>query len=129
MRRVNDLAQFLDETTPVLERRLAVSKKWADWQGRILLEGDGLRACLEIDRGKICALPAGGRETAAAAGRAGPARPSISVQADDQSIQRMVSGLEHPFEEYLQLGAAVTPHLSNDARDLLENLFPKVVRE
>lgn len=129
MRRINDLAQYLDETSPVLERRLAESKKWTDWQGRILLEGDELSACLEIDRGKIRALPAARRENAGNAGRTRLARPSISVHADDQGIQRMVSGIEHPFEEYLQLSASVTPHLSNEARDLLEALFPKVIRE
>ena len=123
MRRINDLAQYLDEIAPVLVRRLAHNKRWADWQGSIQIEGMRLAARLEIDRGQVLVVPHLNQKTAARAGR----RSSIVLRADDLAIQRMVLGVEHPFEEYLQMNAAVTPHLNDNARDLLETLFPMQV--
>lgn len=129
MRRINDLAQYLDEIAPVLERRLADSERWAAWQGSILIEGARLMARLEIDSGKVRALPHRPQKAGRTARRKASDDPMITIQADDLAIQRMAFGIEHPFEEYLQLNATVTPHLNDSARDLLEILFPKLIPE
>jgi len=129
MRRINDLAQYLDETAVVLERRLADSKRWAGWQGSILIVGTRLMARLAIGRGKVRSLPHRPQKSGGTALRKASDAPSITIQADDFAIQRMAFGIEHPFEEYLQLNAAVTPHLNERTRDLLEILFPKLIPE
>ena len=124
MRRINNLAQYLDEIAPVLRRRLADSKTWADWEGTIVIEGSALSAVLKIDRGNVEVMPHM-KQTAMKA----QDEPSITIRAGDLAIQRIAFGIEHPFEEYLQSNATVTPHLNDRARNLLETLFPKSVRE
>jgi len=124
MRRINNLAQYLDEIAPVLRRRLADSKTWTDWEGTIAIEGSALSAVLKIDRGNVEVTPHK-KQTAKRAQDV----PSITIRAGDLAIQRIAFGIEHPFEEYLQSNATVTPHLNDRARNLLETLFPKSVRE
>lgn len=105
-----DLPQFLEEITPLLERRLAKS----DWVGTIALCGKKHRAGLTIRRGRVSiqARP--------------PARADITLAGSDAAITRIVAGVQTPFEPYLQLDLQITPALNERVLKLLETLFPRV---
>ena len=115
--RVNRLDQYLDEISGTLELRLARDKRFAGWTGSIRLDGGRLKASIDVRDGKV----------SVAAKR--PIGPNITVRGDEFSIQRIVLGVATPFEEYLQLQVAVSSCLGAGARDLLETMFPCVIRQ
>jgi len=107
---VLDLPQFLEEITPLLERRLAKS----DWVGTIALCGEKHRAGLTIRRGRVKIQPWP------------PADADITLAGSDAAITRIVAGVQTPVEPYLQLELQITPALNERVLELLETLFPRV---
>jgi len=105
-----DLPKFLDEITPLLERRL----RKIDWSGTIAICGEEHRAALTIRDGRV------------AVRRRLPARADITLAGADATITRMVVGRCTPYEPYLQLDLKISPSLGLQARGLLETLFPRV---
>ena len=105
-----DLPQFLEEITPLLERRMAKS----DWAGTIALCGQEHRAGLAIRNGRVQVQPRP------------PARADITLAGSDAAITRIVAGVHTPFEPYLQLDLQITPPLNERVLELLETLFPRV---
>ena len=117
MYRINRLDQYLAEIAATLELRLSRDKRFAGWSGSIWLKGGRLKACVHVSKGKV-------RITTKP-----PARPGIAVSGDEFGIQRVALGIATPFEEYLQLQVSVSSCLGGGARDLLEVMFPCVIRK
>jgi len=117
LRRINNLRQYLIETAGALEKRLSDSTPFATWSGNVWLDGKRIRACLRFRRGRLMVT-----------GRA-PHSPSISICGDETAIERIVMGLATPFEESLQTQVDISPMLNAATTDLLETLFPCVVRQ
>lgn len=115
--RIDDLVRYLGETASVFEHRLRESETWATWRGSICLDGGRLRACLVISKGRVAVT-----ERAAA-------KPSITLSGSDSAVTRIVVGIATPFEEYLQATLKARPSLNDRTRDLLETLFPRMIRE
>lgn len=115
--RINDLARYLGEIASVFERRLRDSKVWASWRGSIALEGERLRACLVVSKGRV------------AVEHRTPGKTRITLCAGDSAITRIAAGIASPFEEHLQVTLKARPSLNDGARDLLETLFPRILRE
>ena len=117
MHRINRLDQYLAEIAATLELRLSGDKRFVEWSGSIWLKGGRLKACVHVTKGKV-------RITAKP-----PARPAIAIVGDEFGIQRVALGIATPFEEYLQLQVNVSSGVGSGARDLLEVMFPCVIRE
>jgi GNAT superfamily N-acetyltransferase len=110
---LQDLPQFLDELRPLLAHRLAKKDK-GDYVGTVALVGEKHRAGLRIDTGRITVLPRP------------PLRPDIALTGADETVTKIVIGVETPFEAYLQLRLKVAPMVNTGVRDLLEALFPRL---
>jgi len=54
------------------------------------------------------------------------ARRGRRTAGADETITRIVGGIETPFEAYLQLHLQITPMLNDNVRGLLERLFPRL---
>jgi len=108
-----NLPQFLDELRPLLAHRLAKKDK-TEYVGTIALVGEKHRAGLRIQTGRITVL------------NRPPSRPDIALVASDETITRIVVGVETPFEAYLQLRLRISPMLNDDVRDLLDALLPRL---
>ena len=106
---VLDLPQFLGEIRPLLEKRLANDA----WVGTITLCGEKLKAALEIRRGRVRVL------------RRLPTHPTITLRGPDDSITRIVTGIETPFKVYWELNLQIEPPLNQDAREFLDKVFPQ----
>jgi len=107
-----DLPKFLQEMTPLLERRLQKS----DWIGTVSILGERHRAGLAIRGPKVTAL------------RKAPRRADITLEGSDKAITQIMCGVHTPFEPYLQLDLRVSPALNDQILKVLETLFPKVPR-
>jgi len=105
-----DLPRFLEEITPLLERRIAKN----DWAGTIVLRGEEHRAALTIRKARVKVRPRL------------PARPDITLEGSDAAITRIVAGIHSPLEPYLQLDLRITPALNSHVLELLETIFPRV---
>ena len=110
MFKIIDLLRFLEEITPLLERRL----KKRGWHCSIALRGETHRAGLTI-RGKRVTVS-----------RRLPTRADITLAGHDRAITQVVAGIHSPMEPYLQLDLQITPSLNRHVLDLLETLFPTV---
>ncbi|KPK84627.1 MAG: hypothetical protein AMJ81_05135, partial [Phycisphaerae bacterium SM23_33] len=104
------LPQFLREISPLLERRLAR----AAWSGTVSLLGLKHRAALSIHAGRVAALPRP------------PRHADINLAGSDETITRIVAGIQTPFEAYLQLDLKIAPALTEKTTQLLETLFPRL---
>ncbi len=103
------LPQFLDEIRPLLERRLVKE----DWAGTIAIRGDKHSAGLTIRNGRVTVH---GRP---------PARAAITLSGSDETITRIVTGIETPFKAYWNLDLEITPALNSRVRELLDRIFPR----
>ena len=117
MHRINRLDQYLAEIAATLEQRLSRDKRFVEWSGSIRLDGGRLKACVHVAKGKV-------RVTTKP-----PTRPGIAISGDEFGIQRVALGIATPFEEYLRLQVSVSSCLGAGARDLLELMFPCVIRK
>lgn len=131
LQRINDLARFLTEVTPLLEHRLREKPSGRDWVGTVVIEGGPLRARLAVDhaRVKVHRLPDPGLGPPRVAGRRQRDTDSgvIIVRGDPEAIQGIALGLTTPFEEHLQTRVRIIPSCSPAARDFLEILFPRII--
>jgi len=109
-----DLTRYLREIRVLLEARLEKEKSVRGWSGTIRLEAGPLAAALRIDAGRI-RVPS----------RA-PARASIALRTDPESLVRILRGIETPFDAFNQTRLTVAPAMSGPVRKLLETLFPKL---
>jgi hypothetical protein len=103
-----NLPQFLEEITPLLERRLERN----GWSGTVTLRGDKHRAGLDVRKSHVTVLPTL------------PRRADVCLCGSDDSITRVAGGIFSPYELYLQRELRVEPMLTEPVRKLLEHLFP-----
>jgi hypothetical protein len=123
MGRINNLAQFLQETRPAYERRLEESSDWRAWSGTIDIEGGRLRARMTFSRGKLMVSDgSSGRRRLPRNGG-----PVILLRGDEESVQQIVMAVATPFEEHLQMRCQTIPTLNEQTTKLLEVLFPRHV--
>jgi putative sterol carrier protein len=108
-----DLPQLLREIAPLLERRVTDSDL-KGWTGSIDLLGNRHRARLVFAEGKPIVAEAEGPP------------PGIIVACDDHTMARIVSGVETPFEAYLQTRLTLGPQVNERITGLLDTLFPNV---
>ena len=115
-RRVNDLARYFTEIAGALEKRLATNDALAGWTGSVWIDGQRLRACLRFRHGRVAVTTRR------------PTQPTLAICGDETAIERIAMGLATPFEESLQTQVTISPMLNASTTDLLETLFPCVVR-
>jgi GNAT superfamily N-acetyltransferase len=115
-RRVNDLVRYFTEIAGALEKRLAANTALAGWTGAVWIDGRRLRACLRFRHGRVTVTSRR------------PTQPTLAICGDETAIERIAMGLATPFEESLQTQVTVSPMLNASTTDLLETLFPCVVR-
>ncbi len=106
-----DLPKLLKEITALLERRLADSD-YKGWTGSIDLLGDRHRARLTFTEGKV-SIESPER-----------AAPGLALTCDDDTLTRVIRGVETPFEAYLQLRLTIQPQVNEQITKLLETIFP-----
>lgn len=107
---VQNLPQFFREISPLLERRLGET----GWSGTVAVRGEKHRAALKIDNGRVAVLSRI------------PARPDVTLSGSDETITEIVTGIETPFEAYLQVKLRIEPMLTAKAQDMLEKLLPRL---
>ena len=107
---VQNLPQFFREISPLLERRLGET----GWSGTVAVRGEKHRAALKIDNGRVAVLSRI------------PARPDVTLSGTDETITEIVTGIETPFEAYLQVKLRIEPMLTAKAQDMLEKLLPRL---
>jgi len=110
---IRDLGQLFGEILPLFGKRMREGK-CPDWQGRVMIVGERLKAGLEIDAGEVAVVSDK------------PRRGDVVVTAPDRVITRFVTGRETPMDGYLQTFAAVDPRPSPGVMQVLETLFPVV---
>ncbi len=110
-----DLPKLLGEIAPLLERRLAESTL-KGWTGCLDLVGGKHRARLAFTEGKLTVAAIEGSS------------PGLVLTCDDDTLTRVVSGVETPFEAYLQTRLTIAPQVNDQIVSLLEALFPAVAR-
>ncbi len=115
-RRVNDLARYFTEIAGALEKRLAANGAFAGWTGSVWIDGQRLRACLRFRHGRATVTSRR------------PTHPTLAIRGDQTAVERIAMGLATPFEESLQTQVTISPMLNASTTDLLETLFPCVVR-
>ena len=113
MWRLNDLPLFLTHIRPLLEHRLR-DKKRHDWCGTIAIRGVKHKAGLKITDGDVSIL------------QRPPARADIAIDADDDTIARLMCGRQTVFEAFLQTDLRLTPKANKDVTAHLEALFPRM---
>jgi putative sterol carrier protein len=109
-----NLPQLLAEIAPLLERRLADSDS-KGWTGSVDLLGDRHRARIVFTEGKAAVEPVA------------DVPATIVIACDDDTLTRVVSGVETPFEAYLQTRLTIEPHVHGEITGLLETLFPRAL--
>ena len=107
-----DLPKLLKEITALLERRLEESD-YKGWTGSIDLLGEKHRARLTFTEGKVNVESLEGNA------------PGLVLACDDDTLTRIVRGVETPFEAYLQLCLTIQPQVSEQITKLLEVIFPQ----
>ena len=113
MMQIRNLVQFLQEISPVIEKRLADSD-FKGWDGKIDLLGTRLRGRITVSEGSVKAS-------------APTSRPAdIVMCCDDDTVTRVALGRETPFEAYLQARLTIGPRVSDSITKLLETVFPRV---
>jgi ribosomal protein S18 acetylase RimI-like enzyme len=117
LHRLNSLPQFLRETRPMFEKRLAASAKWRDWHGRVRLCAGHETATLRFQRGRV-AVETDGRGQA-----------DMEVRGDRATFVRLLLACGSPFAAALQLDVRVRAGFNGSARELLDVLFPRLYAE
>ena len=113
MTQIRNFVQFLQEISPVLEKRLADSD-FKHWEGKIDLIAERLRARITVGEGSVQAS-------------APTSRPAdILLTCGDDTATRVALGRETPFEAYLQTRLTIEPRVSDSITKLVETVFPKV---
>jgi len=113
MMQIRNFVQFLQEISPVIEKRLADSD-FKGWEGKIDLLGTRLRGRITVREGSVKAS-------------APTSRPAdIVMSCDDDTVTRVALGRETPFEAYLQVRLTIEPRVSDSITKLVETVFPKV---
>jgi hypothetical protein len=120
--RVNNLAQYLDESRVTLEKRIGGSATFKEWTGAIELEASGRGARVEIDHGKV-KVSSLRTETSV------PRPATVRISGEFAAIERAVLGIRSCFEEYLQIEVGAAPLVNEAVKELLEVVFPRVVAE
>jgi hypothetical protein len=126
---ITDLARFLEELAPELERRLAASE-FAGWQGEIAMRSGDLEAELHLREGAV-RVARGGRPamtTAHVQHAARPVtsrhRPMIAVEIAPERLPLLLFGRSSVDEAYLWDELAVIARDRMAALRLLHALFP-----
>jgi len=99
----------------------------------IVLQGSRLRAKVAIDKGAVKVLPlAKGNADKRGGARQTPLRKNeraaVTITGDDEAIGRIVLGCTSPFEEQLQIEVETAPTGNPQTTQLLEILFPRLLR-
>jgi putative sterol carrier protein len=112
MFKIINLPMLLDEIIPLLTKRL-INSDYKDWQGKIGISGNQHKATIIIED-EICIAEDVYNDV------------NILMQADDDTITRIVIGRFTSYEAYLQGELTITPIVSDKVIDLLKTLFPKI---
>jgi GNAT superfamily N-acetyltransferase/putative sterol carrier protein len=107
-----NLPMLLDEIIPLLTKRL-INSEYKDWQGKIGISGNQHKATIIIEN-EICVAEEVYNDV------------NIHIQADDDTITRIVIGRLTPYEAYLQRELTIKPIVNDGVIDLLKTLFPKI---
>lgn len=111
--KIVDLPMLLRELSPLLELRLAESKRHKDWEGRVGIVGDQHRAALILRKGRVQVDK-------------GVDHCDVLISGSDDTITRIVAGRQTPFEAYLQTEAKIQPGVNQAVEQLVDTLFPRM---